>query len=74
MDNRCPTFASDNDLFLEHREITSIDEGIEIGESMPSREYHILIRKKKHALVTHFFWQKCEFCRLEDREGCVYID
>lgn len=61
------------DLYLEYREISSIDEGIEIGEAHPAQEYHILIRKKKHILVTHFFWQKCEFCRLEDREGCIYL-
>lgn len=64
----------ENDLYLEHREISSIDEGIEIGESQPAMEYHILIRKKKMALISHYFWQKCEFCHLEDREGCVYLD
>jgi len=61
------------DLYLEYREISSIDEGIEIGEAHPSREYHILIRKKKHILVTHYFWMNCEFCHLEDKEGCVYL-
>ncbi len=59
---------------MEHRDISNIDEGIEIGEAKPSMTYHILIRKKKCALVLHFFWQKCEFCDREDREGCVYID
>lgn len=63
-----------SDLYLEYREINSIDEGIEVGEAMPSRDYHILVRKKKCALITHFFWQKCEFCHLEDREGVVYIN
>jgi hypothetical protein len=63
----------DNDLYLEYREITSVTEGIEIGEATPSREYHILLRKKKKVLVTHFFWQKCEFCRLEDENGIVNL-
>ena len=63
----------DNDLYLEYREISTVEEGIEIGESKPSQEYHILIRKKKHVLVTHFFWQKCEFCRIEDDDGIVHI-
>jgi hypothetical protein len=63
----------DNDLYLEYREVSSVAEGIEIGEAKPSQEYHILVRKKKHVLVTHFFWQKCEFCHLEDADGVVHI-
>jgi len=63
----------DNDLYLEYRDVSSIEEGIEIGEAKPSQEYHVLVRKKKRVLVTHFFWQKCEFCRLEDAKGVVNI-
>jgi hypothetical protein len=63
----------DDELYLEYRDVSSPQEGIEIGESKPSQEYHILVRRKKHVLVTHFFWQKCEFCRLENSEGIVVI-
>lgn len=62
------------DLYLEYREISSIAEGIEIGESKPSQEYHVLVRRKKHILVTHYFWQKCEFCRMEDDDGVVDLN
>jgi hypothetical protein len=62
------------DLYLEYREISSIAEGIEIGESKPAQEYHVLVRRKKHVLVTHYFWQKCEFCRREDDDGVVDLN
>ena len=62
-----------NDLFLEYREVANIDEGIEIGEASAAHEYHVIVKRKKCILVTHFFWQKCEFCRREDREGVVYL-
>lgn len=61
------------DLYLEHLDVKDIDQGIEVGEAHPAMTYHILVRKKKHALVMHYFWQKCEFCKQEDREGVVYL-
>jgi hypothetical protein len=63
----------DNDLYIEHRDVSSIDEGIEIGEAHPSMTYHVLVRRKKHALISHYFWQKCKFCDMEDAEGVVYL-
>ncbi len=62
-----------SDLYLEHIEISSIDEGIEIGESNSAMEYHILVRKKKLALIMHYLWQRCEFCRKEDTVGVIYL-
>jgi hypothetical protein len=64
----------DNELNLEYRRVKTIDEGIEIGEAKPSQDYHILIRKKRKILVTHLFWQKCEFCHLEDDTGIVDLN
>lgn len=63
----------DNDLYLEHQDVKDIDEGIEVGEAKPAHTYHIIVRRKKCVLVLHYFWQKCEFCDREDREGVVYL-
>ncbi len=62
-----------DDLYLEHIEISSINEGIEIGESNSAMEYHVLVRKRKLALIMHYYWQQCEFCKKDDSKGVVYL-
>ena len=65
---------NDCDLHLEHKDCGSIKEAITIGEGSPSMDYHILIKKDRIILVMHFFWQKCQFCNMEDEQGCCYLD
>lgn len=45
-----------------------------IGEKEASKEYHILMNKKKLALITHAIWNTCEYCNATcDERGVINL-
>lgn len=62
------------DLELESVECKTLESAIELGETFPIKEYHILIKGTRIILVMHKIWQKCKFCNLENDEGICYLD
>jgi len=47
---------------------------ITIGEKEASKEYHILMNKKKLALITHLVWDKCDYCNATcDEKGIINL-
>jgi hypothetical protein len=60
-----------DDLHIE--ECDSIKEAKQMGESLASFDYHVVLAKRKIFLVFHAVWVNCHFCNIEKKTDSYII-